>query len=106
MVFTKGVESDNLIFMKTMTATEVARNFSIVLDEVEAGEEVEITRGKRVIAVISPKADTPNAPQILAFVDQWLEENGPMDDETYALYQEVLAARHQQENKVVDPWGE
>jgi antitoxin (DNA-binding transcriptional repressor) of toxin-antitoxin stability system len=44
-------KSDNLICMsKTMTATEVSRNFSDVLDLVENGETVFITRGKKVIA--------------------------------------------------------
>lgn len=48
--------SDNLIFMaKQMTATEVARNFSAVLDLVAGGETVEITRGKAVLAVLAPK---------------------------------------------------
>jgi prevent-host-death family protein len=52
-------KSDNLIFMiKKMTATEVSRNFSEVLKMVESGEEVVITRGKKTIAVISPKSQT------------------------------------------------
>ena len=52
-------KSDNLIFMiKKMTATEVSRNFSEVLKLVESGEEVVITRGKKTIAVISPKSQT------------------------------------------------
>ena len=33
-------KSDNLSFMKEMTVTEVARNFSAVIDAVEAGEEI------------------------------------------------------------------
>ena len=52
-------KSDNLIYMnKKMTATEVSRNFSEVLKLVESGEEVVITRGKKTVAVISPKAQT------------------------------------------------
>ena len=52
-------KSDNLIYMnKKMTATEVSRNFSEVLKLVESGEEVVITRGKKTIAVISPKSQT------------------------------------------------
>ena len=48
-----------MIFMiKTLTATEVSRNFSEVLKLVESGEEVVITRGKKTIAVISPKSQT------------------------------------------------
>ena len=44
--------------IKKMTATEVSRNFSEVLKLVESGEEVVITRGKKTIAVISPKSQT------------------------------------------------
>ena len=52
-------KSDNLIIMnKKMTATEVSRNFSEVLKMVESGEEVVVTRGKKTIAVISPKSQT------------------------------------------------
>jgi len=52
-------KSDNLIFVnKKMTATEVSRNFSEVLKMVELGEEVVLTRGKKTIAVISPKSQT------------------------------------------------
>ena len=54
-----GKKSDNLIYMnKKMTATEVSRNFSEVLKLVESGEEVVITRGKKTVAVISPKSQT------------------------------------------------
>jgi transcriptional regulator len=53
MTLNTVTKSDNLIFMKrTLTATEAARNFSALLDSVEAGDEIEITRGKKVIAVI------------------------------------------------------
>lgn len=52
-------KSDNLIFMKrTMTATEVSRNFSEVLKLIESGTEIEITRAKKTIAVLSPKTQT------------------------------------------------
>ena len=54
-----GKKSDNLIWMnKKMTATEVSRNFSEVLKLIESGEEVVITRGKKTVAVISPKSQT------------------------------------------------
>ena len=46
-------KSDNLISMKKiMTATEVARNFSEVLDAVEAGDEITITRCNKPVAVL------------------------------------------------------
>lgn len=37
-----------------MTATEASRAFSDLLDAVEQGETVSITRGRRAIAVIGP----------------------------------------------------
>jgi prevent-host-death family protein len=40
--------------MTTMTATDVARNFSAVLDAVAGGETVVITRGGRRVAELTP----------------------------------------------------
>lgn len=40
--------------MTTMTATDVARNFSSVLDAVASGETVVITRGGRRVAELTP----------------------------------------------------
>lgn len=40
--------------MARLTATEVARNFSAVLNRVAAGEEIDVTRNGATIAVIGP----------------------------------------------------
>lgn len=40
--------------MRTMTATEASRNFSDLLDAIERGETVTITRGNHVIAEMRP----------------------------------------------------
>lgn len=40
--------------MKTITATEASRGFSDLLDAIEAGETVVVTRGNRPIAEIRP----------------------------------------------------
>ncbi|WP_345035749.1 type II toxin-antitoxin system prevent-host-death family antitoxin [Streptomyces sannanensis] len=40
--------------MKTMTATEVSRNFASVLDRAEHGETIVITRAGRRLAILSP----------------------------------------------------
>jgi antitoxin (DNA-binding transcriptional repressor) of toxin-antitoxin stability system len=40
--------------MKTATVQEVGRNFSAILKWVEAGEEVQVARDGRPVAVISP----------------------------------------------------
>jgi prevent-host-death family protein len=45
--------------MKTLTATEAARNFSTVLDEVEHGETIIVTRGGRTVATIGPAPACP-----------------------------------------------
>ncbi len=49
-VFLSRAKSDNLIFMKEITATDAARNFSDLLDELEhrGGEYVIVRRGKPV----------------------------------------------------------
>ncbi|MGO9501596.1 MAG: type II toxin-antitoxin system Phd/YefM family antitoxin [Streptosporangiaceae bacterium] len=40
--------------MRTMTATEASRNFSDLLDAIERGETVTITRGHHAVAEIMP----------------------------------------------------
>lgn len=103
-------ESDNLIFVKkTMTATEVARNFSRVLDAVEDGDEIEITRGKRVVATLRPEVIKPNGQALIDAINKHHEVYGPMDDETYAIMQQVIAERDAPYNQVggefdYNPW--
>ncbi|WP_066932750.1 type II toxin-antitoxin system Phd/YefM family antitoxin [Microtetraspora fusca] len=45
--------------MKVMSATEASRSFATVLDEVESGETIVVTRGGRRIAVIGPAPTAP-----------------------------------------------
>lgn len=103
-------QSDNLIPMKkTMTATEVARNFSAFLDAVAAGDEIEITRGKEAIAVLSQAAPKKTVANMMAAFEERHRKYGSMDDETYAIYQEILEERHAPYNLVGgefdrDPW--
>ena len=111
MLLLEKFESDNLIHMKRRTATDVARNFSAVLDQVENGEEIEITRGKKVIATIRHVEQKKTAGALLQKIKERHEKYGPMDDETYAAYQEILAERHAPYNLVGgeldrDPWRE
>jgi antitoxin (DNA-binding transcriptional repressor) of toxin-antitoxin stability system len=40
--------------MRTLTATEASRNFSDLLDAIERGETVTITRGRHAVAEIRP----------------------------------------------------
>ncbi|HZD01118.1 MAG TPA: type II toxin-antitoxin system prevent-host-death family antitoxin [Actinomycetes bacterium] len=45
--------------MRTVTATEAARNFAAVLDQAEHGETIIVTRGGRRVATIGPAAVGP-----------------------------------------------
>lgn len=47
-------ESDNLIPVKEISATDAARGFSALLDAVEHGETFVITRGGKGVARIEP----------------------------------------------------
>jgi prevent-host-death family protein len=88
--------SDNLINMKkTMTATEVARNFSDVLDAVVAGDEITITRGKRPIAVLSEvKKTVPNSVALKAALDEYYKTSTPRtEQEAQQLIDEIRAER-------------
>jgi antitoxin (DNA-binding transcriptional repressor) of toxin-antitoxin stability system len=50
-------ESDNLIFMRRVSATEAARRFSDLLDQVEReGETFVVERRGRAVASIAPAA--------------------------------------------------
>lgn len=40
--------------MRAMTATEASRNFSALLDAIEQGETVTVTRGGRAVAELVP----------------------------------------------------
>lgn len=53
--------------MKTLTATEASRAFSRVLDEVEHGETIVVTRGGERIAEIRP-ASRGNGAAVLALL--------------------------------------
>jgi prevent-host-death family protein len=45
--------------MRTVSATEAARNFADVLDEAERGETIIVTRGGRRVATIGPASACP-----------------------------------------------
>ena len=53
--------------MRTVTATEASRSFAALLDEVERGETVVVTRGGRRIASIGP-ASAGNGAEVLALL--------------------------------------
>ena len=67
--------------MVQMSATEVARNFSAVVNRVDAGEEIEITRNGKPIAELKP----PSRPRGLKG-DAWRKfvDNLPTVDKDFA----------------------
>ncbi len=69
--------------MQIVTATEASRSFAALLDSVEAGESVIVTRGGRRIATISP-ARAANGQSLLDLL-------GRSADEAFAA--DVAAAR-------------
>ncbi len=90
--------------MKTLSVTEVARNFSAVLDVVERGqEEVVLVRKGRQIARLVPEAPRQDALSVFADLYRTL------DDETAdALLAELTAQRRARGGRVSelkDPWA-
>jgi antitoxin (DNA-binding transcriptional repressor) of toxin-antitoxin stability system len=61
--------------MKTMTVTEVSRNFREVMDGVEeGGEEVVLMRNRRAIARLVPEPAEQTALQVLGDIYRTLDE--------------------------------
>jgi len=88
--------------MKTLTVTEVARNFSAVMDRVEAEqEEVILTRNNRPIARLVPEPPAMNALEVLGDLYRTL------DTETAdALAEGIRASRKRGKLKELrDPWA-
>lgn len=83
--------------MTTLTATEVARNFSDVLNRVVAGEEIEIVRNGSPIAVLSaPRARTLPASRLGTL----LQSLPPVDED----FAEDLRRIRRESGYSEDPW--
>jgi antitoxin (DNA-binding transcriptional repressor) of toxin-antitoxin stability system len=89
--------------MKTLTVTEVARNFSSVLDTVERDqEEVALIRNRRTVARLVPEPAAQNALEVLGDLYRTL------DDETAkALLRSVRSAKRGRSgtlSELRNPW--
>jgi antitoxin (DNA-binding transcriptional repressor) of toxin-antitoxin stability system len=80
-----------------MTATEASRNFSDLLDAIEQGETVTITRGNQVVAEIRPARRHTGADLRSA-----LEHTVPPDDR---FTDDIAAALAQVSGEGNDPWA-
>jgi antitoxin (DNA-binding transcriptional repressor) of toxin-antitoxin stability system len=83
--------------MRTMTATEASRNFSELLDAIERGETVTITRGSHVIAEMRPARRRTGTDLRAA-----LEHIPPPDDRFAGDIADALALISNDGN---DPWA-
>ncbi|HLI58271.1 MAG TPA: type II toxin-antitoxin system prevent-host-death family antitoxin [Solirubrobacteraceae bacterium] len=83
-----------------MSASEVARNFSSVLDSAERGETIVITRAGRRVAAISP-ASRSNGVALREVFERW-HQNPALDE---VLADRVAAVREASTAELdADPW--
>lgn len=89
--------------MKTMTATEASRGFSDLLDAVERGETVTVTRGGHVVAEIRPAARRTGRDLRLA-----LETRGPRltHDDAEEMLRTIEETRALLRSYNEDPWAD
>jgi prevent-host-death family protein len=84
--------------MRTMTATEASRNFSDLLDAIERGETVTITRGNRPVAEMRPAHHRTGADLRAAL------ENIPPPDDRFA--EDIASALTLITAEGNDPWAD
>ena len=84
--------------MRTITATEASRRFSDLLDAIERGESVTITRGNRPIAEIRPAHRRTGRDLRTALAD-----TAPPDNSFEA---DIASALMNVTNDRTDPWGD
>ncbi|MQS06576.1 type II toxin-antitoxin system Phd/YefM family antitoxin [Streptomyces alkaliphilus] len=85
--------------MRLMTASEASRNFASILDRVEGGETIVITRGGRHLALIGP-APVANGGDFADALSAFRDRH-PEDDPTYE--DDVLGTRDLLPGD--DPWN-
>ncbi len=88
--------------MREITASEAARNFSAVLDAIESGETILVTRAGRRIAAIAP-APAETGAALNEALARWAGTN--LFDETFLdRLDDALTAGDPAKN--VDPWND
>ena len=83
--------------MRTITATEASRNFSDLLDAIERGETVTITRGHHAVAEMRPARPRTGADLRTALGDI------PPPDERFAA--DIARAAALLTSEGTDPWA-
>jgi prevent-host-death family protein len=90
--------------MKTLTVTEMSRNFSAVIDRIETGqEEVLLVRNNRPVARLVPEPPLQTALEVLG------ELYRTLDDETAeSLTRSIAAGRKSKRGRLAamrNPWA-
>jgi antitoxin (DNA-binding transcriptional repressor) of toxin-antitoxin stability system len=86
--------------MRTLSATEVTRSFSRILDSLEnGGEEIVVTRNRHPVAKLVPGAPRMTALEALADIYRTLD-----DDEGEAWLTDMQGADRRLAREVRDPW--
>lgn len=89
--------------MKTLTVTEVARNFSSVMDGVESEqEEIVLVRNRKPIARLVPEPQAQNALEVLGDLYRTLD-----DDTANALAEAIHSGKKTRRgtlNALRNPW--
>jgi len=90
--------------MKTLTVTEVARNFSAIMDGLESEqEEIVLMRNHRPIARLVPEPAAQNALEVLGDLYRTLD-----DDTANALAEAIDTGRKSKRGKLQElrnPWA-
>jgi prevent-host-death family protein len=90
--------------MKRLSATNVARNFSAVLDEVERDqEEIVLVRNQRQVARLVPEAPRQDALEVFGDLYRTID-----DDTADALSAAIAASRKGRRGRLSelrDPWA-
>ena len=101
------MESDSIRYaevMKTMSATDVARNFSAVLDALDRDqEEILLVRNRRNVARLVPEAPLQDALSVFGDLYRTLD-----DHSADALSAAMTAGRKRRRGRVSelrDPWA-
>jgi antitoxin (DNA-binding transcriptional repressor) of toxin-antitoxin stability system len=87
--------------MRTLTATEAARNFSRLLDSLEhGGEEIVVLRNKHPVAKLVPGAPRMNALEALSDMYSTLS-----DTEGGAWLEDIRKGERLRAAEAGDPWA-
>lgn len=87
--------------MRSLTATEIARNFSKVLDSLEnGGEEIMVLRNNNPVAKLIPGASRMNAIEVLGDLYRTLD-----DVEGGAWIEDMAPSDHLLVRETRDPWA-